>query len=1037
MNYMTPKEVAEKWGISQRRVHTLCQQGRISNAERHGWTWLIPTSSQKPTDTRIKSGRYLKQKRDISVTMTDGAIIPRYHLLEKFCPSGSKLTYITADAGYGKTTLLMQYAQGRTDVVWLTADDNDNDIMYFLHHLEVSIRKKLGQFKFEAMDYIPFIDNNAFVQSVLSALLQAIGRSRLSVLFDDIHVIHNDKVIELLTRWVIACPPNISLIMTSRYELWNSLYRLKIDGGITELTRNDLCFSRKEAEKLWGFFDEDIYAATEGWSLAIQSYRLAAREGWSLSVSRLDAERDLNRYLLHTIVMQLPDIIQYFLKATSCLPELEADTCDMLLGHKSSHEILEYLVCHNIFTSRLFSGSYRYHALFRLFLQQSDEGLGRETLRQAMQLSFENKNYEQAADYALFLQDSSSIQDCIGGILSKSFDWIQTRSMQKYLDFLELQSIPLSSTVMLAKGMLLSDQGDFYQAEKYLGAAIPHLDMEEKRLYLNAMTHMARVLRNKVSFEESNHCLDTLLPLLQDAPMQDWYSVMIEKIHNLTLTSHFLEALKLTEAMMTRCLSVGASDIKSWFERYLTSIYFYMGDYRSCLKFYEKSLSIPAQQQDWLMRHSIGAYAAKAYQITGTEEKAIPLLKAELNHLKQLGLYEEYSINYLIQVEILHSIELLKCYQGLPFDFSVVDQYLEMAEKYAVLNRSTRDHALFIKIWKLCSLLLDQPDKAEYSIRETLSLLKNTTPFFQSLAYGRMANALDTLGVNPEQCKTFFHKCIQIGEHNQCYAYSTIAYGRLAAIYLREGNLDKALENTRRFLILSEKFNNRYYIRFRTLFASVLSLAEESGIALDFTRDLISYGGYTSTRVYVHTLGNFYIAPIHDRKNPVKIRTQKARELLAYLLEHRNGVTRKQIYTDLWEDSEADVTNLFHTRRGEIRRAFESLGAKNPILYKKGMYRLNMEEIICDYDIFRQAANEFQLQPASENAKKVVDSYIGRYLDDLEALWAESTRLSLEDSFLEAADTLLEYYRNLGERSKVIELLRRCTGASYHGHRYC
>lgn len=1031
MNYMTPKEAAEKWGISQRRVHTLCQQNRILNAERHGWTWLIPEASEKPNDLRVKSGRYLKSKRDLSVPIAGGAIISRYHLVEKFCPTGSKLTYIHANAGYGKTTLMLQYAKGRTDVVWLALDDNDNDMIHFLHHLEVTIRKRLGQFKFEAMSYIPFINGNTFVQTVLSDLLQAIGRRKLSVLLDDVHAIYNEMIIELLTAWVTVCPANISLLMTSRHELWNSLFRLKMSGSITEFTRKDLSFSRKEAEKLWGFFDEDIYTATEGWSLAIQSYRLATKNDQTLTVSRLDAEHDLYRYLLHTILLHLPQQYQYFLKATSYLPVLVAEECDALFGNERSLEILEYLLCHNIFTSRLDVGTYRYHALFHLFLQQNDDGLGRETLRRAMMLKFKNNEYEPAADYAMLLQDSSIVSDCIERILCKPFSWVQNRNLQKYFDFLELQSAPLPPRVMLAKGMLLSDQGDFYQAEKYLSAAIPHLGEDEKNLYLYSMTHMARVLRNKVSFEESNRCLNTLLPLLQDAPMQDWYSVMIEKIHLLTLTSHFYEALELTERMMTRCLSTGAIDIKAWFERYLTAIYFYMGDYESCVKAYEKSLLISDEQQDYLMRHSISAYAAKAYQITGREEKTLPLLSAELNRLKHLGLYEEYSINYLIHAEVLHSMELLKCYQGQPYDFAVVDFYLEMAEKYAVLNRSTRDHYLFVKIWKLCSLLIEQPDKAADSIQETLSLLESTTPFFQSLAYGRMANALDTLKMKPEQCKYFFHESIRIGELNRCYAYATIAYGRLAAIYLREGNLDKAAENTRRFLMLSEKFNHRYYIRFRPLFDSVLKLAKELGIAPDFTRDMMSYGGYTSERVYIHTLGAFYIAPVHDRKKPVKIRTQKARELLAYLLEHRNGVSREQIYADLWEDSDADVTRLFHTRRGEIRRAFESLGAENPIFHVEGLYRLNMAEILCDYDMFQKVSAEFQQQSASESAKKLVDCYTGRYLDDLEALWAESTRLSLEDNFLEAAETLITYYRNQGERGKSIELLRRCTGSSY------
>ncbi len=120
---------------------------------------------------------------------------------------------------------------------------------------------------------------------------------------------------------------------------------------------------------------------------------------------------------------------------------------------------------------------------------------------------------------------------------------------------------------------------------------------------------------------------------------------------------------------------------------------------------------------------------------------------------------------------------------------------------------------------------------------------------------------------------------------------------------------------------------------------------------------------------------------------------------------------------------------------GEIRRAFESLGAKNPIESEGGVYRLNMEEIACDYDAFQQAADIFMKDPIPENAQRVVAHYTGRYLDDLEALWAESTRLRCEDTFLQAAEFLLESYRESGERAKTLELLRHCTSLTYQGHR--
>lgn len=52
MDYITAKEAAQKWGISQRRVQVLCEQGRIPGASKLGWAWAVPSNAQKPSDNR-------------------------------------------------------------------------------------------------------------------------------------------------------------------------------------------------------------------------------------------------------------------------------------------------------------------------------------------------------------------------------------------------------------------------------------------------------------------------------------------------------------------------------------------------------------------------------------------------------------------------------------------------------------------------------------------------------------------------------------------------------------------------------------------------------------------------------------------------------------------------------------------------------------------------------------------------------------------------------------------------------------------------
>ncbi|MDD2212454.1 MAG: helix-turn-helix domain-containing protein [Clostridia bacterium] len=60
MFYITTKEAAKKWGLTERRVQVLCRQGKIPGVARFGWAWAIPTDASKTEDNR----RTKKQKEE-------------------------------------------------------------------------------------------------------------------------------------------------------------------------------------------------------------------------------------------------------------------------------------------------------------------------------------------------------------------------------------------------------------------------------------------------------------------------------------------------------------------------------------------------------------------------------------------------------------------------------------------------------------------------------------------------------------------------------------------------------------------------------------------------------------------------------------------------------------------------------------------------------------------------------------------------------------------------------------------------------------
>ena len=62
LNLMSSQQAAEKWGITDRQVQSLCSQGKIKDATKLGRAWLIPKDVPKPLDGRTKAEKEKKRK---------------------------------------------------------------------------------------------------------------------------------------------------------------------------------------------------------------------------------------------------------------------------------------------------------------------------------------------------------------------------------------------------------------------------------------------------------------------------------------------------------------------------------------------------------------------------------------------------------------------------------------------------------------------------------------------------------------------------------------------------------------------------------------------------------------------------------------------------------------------------------------------------------------------------------------------------------------------------------------------------------------
>jgi hypothetical protein len=61
INWLTPEEAGNEWGLKSRRVQAMCSSGKIPGVVRKGRIWLIPKDTPKPIDGRTKEAQYAKQ----------------------------------------------------------------------------------------------------------------------------------------------------------------------------------------------------------------------------------------------------------------------------------------------------------------------------------------------------------------------------------------------------------------------------------------------------------------------------------------------------------------------------------------------------------------------------------------------------------------------------------------------------------------------------------------------------------------------------------------------------------------------------------------------------------------------------------------------------------------------------------------------------------------------------------------------------------------------------------------------------------------
>ncbi|MFI7064576.1 LuxR C-terminal-related transcriptional regulator [Kribbella sp. NPDC050124] len=297
--------------------------------------------------------------------------------LDSTLQPGHRLTLVSAPPGFGKTTLLSEWARTQDRVAWLSLDEGDNAPPRFMAHLAAALSRIGLDLDVDAL-------NAASTSAALVAVVNELMRrpDHALLVLDDYHVIEAPEVHEAMTFLLDHAPDHLHLLVATRTDPPFPLPRLRSRGQLTEVRAADLRFAPAEAQEFLNdamglrLGDDDVRRLderTEGWIAGLQLAALSLRG----TADRADvaefiadftgSHRFVIDYLVDEVLARQSAEVRNFLLRTAVLDRLTGPLCDALTGRTDRGQALTDLDRGNVFLVPLDAERswYRYHHLFR------------------------------------------------------------------------------------------------------------------------------------------------------------------------------------------------------------------------------------------------------------------------------------------------------------------------------------------------------------------------------------------------------------------------------------------------------------------------------------------------------------------------------------------------------------------------------------------------------------------------------------------------------------------------------------------------
>jgi LuxR family maltose regulon positive regulatory protein len=434
-------------------------------------------------------------KTKISVPPPRAQLISRSRLFTRLNEGiGRPLTLVTAQAGFGKTTLLTSWLNRAADaqrVAWLSLDEEDSDPMRFLYYLIATlqiIEPGVGRAPISLLGRLGLPKPKDLAAALLNEMNESEGR--IVLVLDDYHTAKDAEIHSTMAFLIEHLPEQLRVIMSTREEPPFPLARWRALQMVTEIGQEELRFSHEESAQ---FLDEtmglkldldlarSLEKRTEGWiaglqmaALSVQKHARSERADIAEKIARFSGEHHyIIDYLAAEVMRQQPPDMRSFLQKTAILDRFCASLCDAVTGNADGKAILTKLEQANMFLQPLDDNRewFRYHQLFADYLRSElGSSLEKELHMRASAWYEAHGSGKDAIRHALLAKDLDAVIRLFRSQVESMLARGEIQALLAWLHAIPEKTIRAHSDLAGYKSWLLYLVGRTAEAQSYASA---------------------------------------------------------------------------------------------------------------------------------------------------------------------------------------------------------------------------------------------------------------------------------------------------------------------------------------------------------------------------------------------------------------------------------------------------------------------------------------------------------------------------------------------------------------------------------------